>query len=61
MKIIVVGAGLLGLSTAYYLSEAGQEVIVLDRQDSPGNETSFANGGMITPSQSGPWNQPGRF
>jgi len=59
MKIIVIGSGLLGVSTAYFLSQAGHEVVVLDRQDEPGKETSFANAGMVTPSQAEPWNHPG--
>ena len=59
MKIIIIGAGLLGVTTAYFLGKKGHEVTVLDRQDGPGKETSFANGGMLTPSQSEPWNSPG--
>ena len=59
MRVIVIGAGLLGLSTAYYLKRHGHSVTVLDRRAGPGLETSFANGGMITPSQADPWNAPG--
>ena len=59
MKIIVVGAGLIGVSTAFFLNQQGHEVIVLDRKDGPGMDTSFANGGMLTPSQAEPWNHPG--
>jgi len=59
MRIVVIGAGLLGVATAYYLARDGHEVIVLDRRQGPGLETSFANGGMLTPSQSAPWNVPG--
>lgn len=58
MKIIVVGAGLQGLTTAYFLNQHGHSVVVIDRQNGPGLETSFANGGMLTPSQSAPWNNP---
>ena len=59
MRIAVIGAGLLGVTTAYFLSKSGHEIIVVDRNDGPGMETSFANGGMLTPSQAGPWNLPG--
>jgi len=59
MKIIVIGAGLMGASSAYFLSILGHEVVVLERQPGPGIETSFANAGMLTPSQAAPWNQPG--
>ena len=59
MKIIVVGSGLLGVATAYYLSEQGHEVIVVDRQQGPAQETSFANACVLHPSQAGPWNHPG--
>lgn len=61
MRIVVIGAGLIGLSTAYFLGRAGHEVIVLDRREGPALETSFANGGMVTPSQAEPWNTPGIF
>jgi len=61
MKIIVIGSGLIGISTAYFLSRQGHNVIVLDRQEGPALETSYANGGMATPSQSEPWNSPGIY
>lgn len=61
MKVIIIGAGLLGVTTAYFLSCQGHEVIVLERQQGPALETSFANGGMVTPSQADPWNNPGIF
>lgn len=59
MKIIVVGSGLMGVTTAYYLSEQGHEVIVVDRQPGPAQETSFANACVLHPSQASPWNHPG--
>ena len=59
MRIVVLGAGLLGLSTAWFLRQHGCEVLVLDRADGPGRETSFANGGMLHASQANPWNEPG--
>ena len=59
MRIIVVGAGLLGLTTAYFLRQHAAEVLVVERQLGPGLETSFANGGMLHASQANPWNEPG--
>lgn len=59
MKIIVIGAGLMGISTAYYLSRKGMEVTVVDRSDGPGTQASFANGALLTPGMSDPWNAPG--
>jgi len=59
MRIVVVGAGLLGLSAAFFLSRSGNPVTVLERRTGCGLETSFANGGMLTPSQAEPWNSPG--
>lgn len=61
MPVVVVGAGLAGISAAYYLHQAGAEVIVLDRQPAPARETSYANGAMLTPSLADPWNSPGVF
>lgn len=61
MDVIVVGSGLLGLTSAYYLAEQGFQVQVIDRQSGPALETSFANGGLLTPSLSDPWNAPGVF
>lgn len=54
-----MGAGLLGLSSAYWLSRSGWSVTVLDRRAAPGLETSFANGAILTPSMCEPWNAPG--
>jgi len=59
MKIIVIGSGLIGLSSAYFLKQRGHDVTVIDRQDGPGRETSFANGSLLTPSMPEPWNAPG--
>ena len=59
MRVIVIGAGLLGVSTAYFLSRAGHQVTVVERRETAGLETSFANSGMVTPSQADPWNSPG--
>ncbi|MGH8378979.1 MAG: D-amino acid dehydrogenase [Gammaproteobacteria bacterium] len=56
---VVIGAGLIGTTTAWYLAERGFDVTVLERRDGPGLETSFANGGLLTPSEADPWNAPG--
>lgn len=55
MKIVVLGAGLIGVSTAYFLKKAGHDVTVIDRQNLSGMETSFANGGQISVCYSEPW------
>jgi D-amino-acid dehydrogenase len=59
MKVIVLGAGVIGISTAYYLARAGAEVTVIDRQSGPALETSFANAGQVSPGYSTPWAAPG--
>ena len=59
MKVIVLGAGVIGVTTAFYLARAGHEVTVLDRQEGPANETSFANAGQVSPGYSAPWAAPG--
>ena len=59
MKIIVLGAGVVGTTSAWYLSNAGHEVTVVDRQPGAGLETSFANGGQISASHAVPWANPG--
>lgn len=58
MKVLVLGSGLLGVSSAYYLSQLGHEVTVVDRQANPAAETSFANGGQISVSHAEPWANP---
>jgi D-amino-acid dehydrogenase len=59
LHVVVVGSGLLGLSTAWFLRRQGADVTVLERCAGPGLETSFANGGLLTPSMPEPWNAPG--
>jgi D-amino-acid dehydrogenase len=59
MKVIVLGSGIVGVSTAYFLAKAGHEVVVVDRQPSPAMETSFANAGEVSPGYSSPWAGPG--
>jgi len=58
MKVIVLGAGVIGTTSAWYLARAGHEVVVVDRRSHPGLETSFANGGQISVSHSEPWANP---
>lgn len=59
MKIVILGAGVVGTTSAYYLARAGHDVTVLDRQAGPGLETSFANAGQISPGYASPWAAPG--
>jgi len=59
VKVIVLGSGVIGVTTAYYLARAGHEVTVVDRQAGPARETSFANAGEVSPGYSSPWAGPG--
>jgi D-amino-acid dehydrogenase len=59
MKVLVMGGGVIGVTTAWYLAEAGCEVTVIDRQDATAMETSFANCGQISPGYATPWAAPG--
>lgn len=59
MKIVILGAGVIGVTSAYYLAKAGHRVTVLDRQPGPALETSFANAGEISPGYAAPWAAPG--
>lgn len=59
MTTIVLGGGLIGVTTAYYLARAGHEVIVLERNESAGEETSFQNGALLAPGHSHSWAAPG--
>ncbi|THU05346.1 D-amino acid dehydrogenase [Lampropedia puyangensis] len=59
MKVIVLGAGVIGVTSAYYLARAGAQVEVIDRQPQAAQETSFANAGQISPGYSTPWAAPG--
>ena len=58
MKILVLGAGVIGTTCAWYLAQAGHDVTVLDRRSAPGLETSFANGGQISAGHAEPWASP---
>jgi D-amino-acid dehydrogenase len=58
MRVVVLGAGLIGVTSAYFLRQQGHEVTVIDRQASPAAETSCANGGQISVSHAEPWANP---
>jgi D-amino-acid dehydrogenase len=59
MKIAILGSGVVGVTSAWYLAEAGHEVVVVDRQPGPALETSFGNAGEISPGYASPWAAPG--
>ncbi|WP_199540337.1 D-amino acid dehydrogenase [Paraburkholderia kururiensis] len=59
MRIVVLGSGVVGVTSAYYLARAGHEVTVIDRETGPALDTSFANAGQISPGYASPWAAPG--
>lgn len=59
MRVLVLGSGVIGVTSAWYLARAGFEVTVIDRQAGPADETSFANAGQISPGYASPWAAPG--
>jgi D-amino-acid dehydrogenase len=59
MHIVILGAGVIGVTSAYYLAKSGHQVTVLERQSGPALETSFANAGEISPGYASPWAAPG--
>ena len=59
MRVLVLGAGVIGVTTAYYLAKQGYEVVVIDRQLDVADETSLANAGQISPGHASPWAAPG--
>jgi len=59
MKVVVLGAGVVGTASAWYLARAGHAVTVIDRQGAAGLETSLANGGQVAASHAEPWANPG--
>ena len=59
MRVMVLGSGVIGTASAYYLARAGFEVVVVDRQPAPALETSFANAGQVSPGYASPWAAPG--
>ncbi|MDI1299375.1 D-amino acid dehydrogenase [Methylotenera sp.] len=59
MRVLVLGSGVVGVTSAYYLAKKGFDVTVIDRQPAVGLETSYANAGQISPGYSAPWAAPG--
>src|SRR4029079_4738694 len=59
MKVLILGAGVIGTTSAYYLAQAGHEVTVVDRQPGAGLETSFGNAGELSYGYASPWAGPG--
>jgi D-amino-acid dehydrogenase len=59
MRVMVLGGGVIGTASAYYLARAGFEVVVVDRQPAVAMETSFANAGQVSPGYASPWAAPG--
>ena len=59
MRVMVLGSGVIGTASAYYLARAGFDVVVVDRQPAPALETSFANAGQVSPGYASPWAAPG--
>jgi D-amino-acid dehydrogenase len=59
MRVIVLGAGVIGVTSAFQLAKAGHEVTVIDRKDGPALETSFANAGEVSFGYCSPWAAPG--
>lgn len=59
MRVIILGSGVIGVASAYYLAQQGAQVTVLDRQAGPAEETSFGNAGQVSPGYSTPWAAPG--
>nr|WP_245557272.1 D-amino acid dehydrogenase [Kaistia granuli] len=59
MRIVVLGAGVIGVTTAWYLAEAGHQVTVIEKNTSAGHGTSYANAAQISPALSSPWAFPG--
>jgi D-amino-acid dehydrogenase len=59
MKVLVLGAGVIGVTSAYFLAKSGHDVTVINPQSDAARETSFSNGGQISPSHTEPWAGPG--
>ncbi len=59
MRVLILGSGVIGVCSAWYLARAGFEVTVVDREQAPALETSFANAGQISPGYASPWAAPG--
>ncbi|TVQ34419.1 MAG: FAD-dependent oxidoreductase [Geminicoccaceae bacterium] len=61
MRVLVLGAGVIGVTSAYALHRAGHEVVLVERREAVGQETSWGNGGIIHTSEAGPWSEPGAW
>ncbi|MDU2882406.1 MAG: D-amino acid dehydrogenase, partial [Enterobacter sp.] len=59
MRVVILGSGVVGVTSAWYLSQAGHDVTVIDRESGPALETSAANAGQISPGYAAPWAAPG--
>ncbi|HRN62489.1 MAG TPA: D-amino acid dehydrogenase [Luteimonas sp.] len=59
MRILILGSGVIGVTSAWYLRRQGHEVVVVDRESGPAMETSFANAGQVSPGYASPWPAPG--
>ena len=59
MKVLILGGGVAGVSTAWYLAKSGHDVTVVERSNSVADETSFANAGMLSYGYTNPWAAPG--
>ena len=59
MQVAVIGAGVIGVCTAYFLVQAGHEVVVIERHGNVAEESSFGNAGLIDPGCMAPWAAPG--
>ena len=55
MRILILGSGVIGVTSAWYLRQQGHEVVVVDRGDAPATETSFANAGQVSPGYASPF------
>ena len=58
-RVLVLGSGVIGVTSAWYLAQAGFEVTVVDREPGPARSTSYANAGQISPGYASPWAAPG--
>lgn len=59
MRVVILGSGVVGVASAWYLAKAGHQVTVVDRQSGPAEETSAGNAGQISPGYAAPWAAPG--
>ncbi|MEN1928942.1 D-amino acid dehydrogenase [Luteimonas sp. MJ250] len=59
MRILILGSGVIGVTSAWYLRQQGHDVVVIDRASGPAMETSFANAGQVSPGYASPWPAPG--